>query len=63
MRLMRDINEEALKHRFNKELTFIAQRFGIVLREIVNTIDKFGLKKYRLGKPNARADQFLDATR
>jgi hypothetical protein len=57
--LIRDINEEVLKHPFNEELTFIAQRFGILLRQIVDTVDKYGLKKYHLGKHNRSADQFL----
>ena len=57
--LMRDINEEVLKHPFNGELTFIAQRFGTLLREVVDTIDKHGLKKSHLGKHKRSADQFL----
>ena len=57
--LIRDINEEVLKHPFNEELTFIAQRFGVLLREIVDTVDKYGLKKSHLGKHKRSADQFL----
>jgi len=57
--LIRDINEEVLKHPFNEELTFIAQRFGILLRQIVDTIDKYGLKKFHLGKHKRSADRFL----
>ena len=56
---IRDINEEVLKHPFNEELTFIAQRFGILLRQIVDTIDKYGLKKFHLGKHKRSADRFL----
>src|SRR6266404_2761521 len=43
--LMRDINEDILKHPFNEELAFMAKRFGGLLREIVETIDRYGLKK------------------
>ena len=57
--LIRDINEEVLRHPFNEELTFIAQRFGVLLREIVDTIDKYGLKKSHLGKHKRSAYQFL----
>jgi hypothetical protein len=57
--LMRDINEDVLKHPFNDEVTFVAKRFGAVLREIVETIDKYGLKKFHLGKHKRSADQFL----
>ena len=57
--LLRDINEEVLKHPFNGELTFIAERFGSLLRDIVQTIDQHGLKKSHLGKHRRPADQFL----
>jgi hypothetical protein len=57
--LMRDVNEDILKHPFNEELIFIARRFGAVLREIVDTIDKYGLKKRHLGRHKRSAEQFL----
>ncbi|RJT27730.1 TM0106 family RecB-like putative nuclease [Mesorhizobium waimense] len=57
--LMRDINEDILKHPFNEELTFIATRFGSLLREIVETIDRYGLKKRNLGKHKRSAERFL----
>ena len=59
--LIRDINEEVLKHPFNEELTFIAKRFGILLRQIIGgfRIDKYGLKKFHLGKHKRSADHFL----
>jgi predicted RecB family nuclease len=58
--LMRDINEDILKHPFNEELTFVAKRFGALLREIVATIDAYGLKKGHLRKHKRPAEQFLD---
>jgi hypothetical protein len=58
--LMRDINEDVLKHPFNEELTFIAMRFGSLLREIVETIDRYGLKKRNLGKHKRAAERFLN---
>jgi predicted RecB family nuclease len=57
--LMRDINEDLLKHPFNEELTFVAQRFGTMLRGIVETIDRHGLKKFYLQKHKRSAQQFL----
>ena len=57
--LMRDINEDVLKHPFNEELTFIAKRFGTLLREIVDTIDRYGLKKRHLGKHKQSVARFL----
>ena len=58
--LMRDINEDVLKHPFNEELTFIAKRFGALLRDIVQTIDSYGLKKFHLRKHKRSAHRFLD---
>src|SRR3954469_23591600 len=58
--LMRDINEDVLKHPFNDELTFIATRFGGLLREIVDTIDRYGLKRRNLGKHKRAAEQFIN---
>jgi hypothetical protein len=57
--LMRDINEDLLKHPFNGELTFIAQRFGTLLRGIVETVDLHGLQKFYLQKHKRSAQQFL----
>lgn len=58
--LMRDLNEEVLKHPFNEELTFVAQAFGGLLRGIVETIDRYGLKKHYLRKHKRSAEQFLN---
>jgi predicted RecB family nuclease len=57
--LMRDINEDLLKQPFNDELTFVAKRFGILLRDIVETVDRYGLKKVHLGKHKRSAERFL----
>ena len=57
--LMRDINDDVLKHPFNDELTFVAKRFGSLLREIVETIDRYGLKKYHLRKHRRSVEWFF----
>jgi Transposase IS66 family len=57
--LMRDINEAILKNPFNAELRSIANSFGLLLRDIVDTFDKWGLKAIRLRKHRRRADRFL----
>jgi Transposase IS66 family len=57
--LMRDINEDLLKHPFNEELRFVAQRFGTVLRGVVEAIDRHGLKKFYLQKHKGSAQEFL----
>jgi hypothetical protein len=56
---MRDINDDVLKHPFNEELTSIAARFGALLREIVKTVDLYGLKKRHLAKNRRSAARFL----
>jgi predicted RecB family nuclease len=48
--LIRDLNEDVRKHPFNDEIAEIAQTFGALLRPIVATIDRFGLKSYHLRK-------------
>ena len=56
--LMRDLNDELLKHPFDAELKKFGQMFSSVLRGIVETIDRFGLKKRHLRKHKAIADRF-----
>ena len=50
----------SLKHPFNEELGFIAKRFGALLRDIVETVDRYGLKRYHLRKHQRPAEQFLN---
>jgi hypothetical protein len=59
--LMRDINEDLHRNPFDEELKEIAKRFGVLLREIVATIDTYGLKARHLGKHRQSADKFLDS--
>jgi predicted RecB family nuclease len=58
--LMRDINDDLVKHPFNDEISPIAIEFGNLLRGIVETIDQHGLKKHFLRKHKLSADRFLD---
>ena len=51
--LMRDINEDVLKNPFNEELTTIARGFGALLREIVETVDTYGLKARHIWQTQA----------
>jgi hypothetical protein len=57
--LMRDINELVLKYPFNSELTYITSRFGTLLRNIVDSIDRWGLKAKHLRKHKREAEKFL----
>jgi predicted RecB family nuclease len=58
--LMRDINEDLHKNPFDDELKEIARRFGVLLREIVGTIDTYGLKARHLRKHRKPAAGFID---
>ena len=57
--LMRDINEAMTKAPFNNELTDMGSAFGTLLRSIVDTIDRRGLKRRFLGKYKKEADKFM----
>jgi predicted RecB family nuclease len=48
--LIRDLNEDVRKHPFNDEIGEIAQAFGALLRPVVESIDRFGLKSCHLRK-------------
>jgi hypothetical protein len=58
--LMRDINEDLHKNPFDNELKAIARRFGLLLREIVETIDRHGLKARHLAKHKRSAVGFIE---
>jgi hypothetical protein len=57
---MRDINEDLHRNPFDDELKEIAGRFGTLLRDIVETIDKYGLKARHLGKHRKPAARFIE---
>lgn len=48
--LIRDLNGDFRKNQFNIELKSIVNRFGALLRSIVDTIDKYGLRQRHLQK-------------
>ena len=43
--LIRDMNEDLLNNSFDNEYKDLAQRFADLLRQIVETVDKYGLKQ------------------
>jgi hypothetical protein len=47
---MRDLNDEMLKSPYDDELRQIVQQFAELLRPIVNTVDRRGLKRHFLKK-------------
>ena len=48
--LIRDINEDVLKNQLNQEFMNFATDFGLLLRNILETVNKYGLKKRNLSK-------------
>ena len=56
--LMRDLNDDMLKNPYDDEMQQIVQRFGELLRQIVDTIDRHGLKKHFLRKHRCEVERF-----
>ena len=56
--LMRDLNDEVLGHPYNEELRSIVTEFAGLLKRIVATIDKRGLKRRFLGKYRVEVNRF-----
>jgi predicted RecB family nuclease len=48
--LIRDLNDDVLKHPFDEELKQIARKFTVLLKPMVETIDRCGLKSRFLKK-------------
>ena len=58
--LLRDINDEMLRHPYDEGLKSIGCRFSEVLSSIVATIDVHGLKKRHLNKHKNAAQRFVN---
>jgi len=48
--LMRDLNDEVLDNPFDDQLKKIVTAFGVLLRPMIETVDRYGLKKHFLKK-------------
>jgi predicted RecB family nuclease len=57
--MMRDINDDIFHNPFDEELKQLAQRFVGVLKPIIDTIDRFGLKQYHLNKHKADVARYF----
>ena len=57
--LMRDLNNDLYKEPFNEELKALASEFGSLLKQIVDTIDRFGLKARYLRKHGQDVTNFF----
>jgi predicted RecB family nuclease len=56
--LMRDLNDDMLKNPYDDELREIVRQFGDLLRPIIDTVDRRGLKKRFMHKHRADVDRF-----
>lgn len=56
--LMRDLNDDVLKHPYDEELKEIVRDFSALLKPIIDTIDHRGLKSRFLGKHRVEVERF-----
>src|SRR5262249_29360086 len=61
--LLRDINEDLMRSPFDQELRNVVQPFATLFRTIIETVDKYGLKRRHLHKHRRHADAFLQSVR
>ena len=59
--LLRDIDDDLLKNPLDSEFKNMAQTFATLLRTIIETVDRFGLKSRHLHKHKRAATRFLDS--
>ena len=59
--LIRDMNEDFFKNQLDMELKKIVVEFGILLRKIIASVDKYGLKKFHLYKHKKEVDNFYSS--
>ena len=59
--LLRDVNDDLLKNPFDQDLSKIGLMFGNILRDIVGTIDQFGLKSRWLKRHKAPVEKFFES--
>jgi predicted RecB family nuclease len=59
--LIRDINADLLKHPFDQELKAIALQFGKLIRSIMGTVDRCGLRRQRLQRHATEVQCFIGA--
>jgi hypothetical protein len=57
--LIRDLNNDLLRNPYDEEFKDLVADFGTLLRNIVLTVDKYGLKRHHLAKHQPEADRFL----
>lgn len=58
--LIRDLNEDVLKEPFNEEMKTLVHEFAALLKPIVDTIDRHGLKAHFLKKHRVEVARFYE---
>jgi hypothetical protein len=56
--LVRDLNEELLRNPYDEEFKHITTNFGLLLKAIVEDVDRHGLRRHFLGKHLVAVDRF-----
>jgi hypothetical protein len=57
--LVRELDEDLLRNPLDEQLKALARSFGTLLRKIIETIDRYGLKKRHLGKHKREVERFV----
>jgi hypothetical protein len=57
---VRDIDDDLLRNPIDTELKALAQDFGNLLRRIISTVDRYGLKRRHLQKHKKEVERFLN---
>jgi hypothetical protein len=55
---MRDLNDDLLRNPFNEELKDLVQEFAMLLKPMIETVDRFGLKAHFLRKHKVLVERF-----
>jgi hypothetical protein len=58
---VRDLDDDLLKNPLDGELKTMAQEFGALLKQTIETVDRFGLKKRHLTKHKKAVNKFLSS--
>ncbi len=56
--LLRDLNDEILKHPYDEEMKQLAVSFAALVKPMVETMDRYGLKRHFLRKHRVFVDRF-----
>ena len=56
--LMRDLNDDLSKQPFNEEMRELAHRFAAILKPMIESVDRFGLRACHLRKHKKSVDRF-----